>query len=272
MKKFLLIAAAIFSFQISQVSAADDLVSYYCNFCHLNIQVPISVNPNDSWRYKTDCPKRIEILRQQVPGGEEYFRMIYREYPEYRHHVWQQGAHIESPPKTPAQIEAEKREAAERAARLKREAEERKAKLKAEMERRIRIREESQPTIAQADAIFKTKNYTASAETYRQAISIDPYNGYTHYMLAKSLYRDKTNKNKDYDEIIGEVITAMTFNQSDEELADYYAYLGKFYNKLGWKNLFNSKNTIDYSGLSLQCTNMAVQLRQRAQQQKMGGF
>ena len=91
-------------------------------------------------------------------------------------------------------------------------------------------------------------------------------------MLAKSLYRDKTNKNKDYDEIIGEVITAMTFNQSDEELADYYAYLGKIYLKLGWKNLFNTENKIDYSGLSMQCTNMANQLRQKAQQQKMAGL
>ena len=273
MKKLLTAAILAVSFLISvpQVSA-DDVVSYYCAFCHINIQVPSTVYPNDGWKFKTDCPARLESLRQQLPGSEEFFRRIYQEYPEYRHHIWAQGTYTEPPPKTPEQIEAEKREAAERAERLKREAEERKAAIKAEIERRAKIREESKPTIAEADAIFKTKNYTASAETYRQAIAIDPYNGYTHYMLAKSLYRDKTNKNKDYDLIIGEVITAMTFNQSDEELADYYAYLGKIYLKLGWKNLFNTDNNFDYSGMSIQCTNMANQLRQRARQQKQNNI
>ena len=273
MKKILMAAILASSFLISAPQAeAGDILNYYCTFCHVNIQVPFTVNPNESWSFKSDCPIRLESLRQQTPGGEEFFRRIYQEYPEYRHHVWVSGTYTEPPPKTPEQIEAEKREAAERAERLKREAEERKAAIKAEIERRARIREESKPTIEQADAIFKTKKYTESAETYRQAISIDPYNGYTHYMLAKSLYRDKTNKNKNYDEIIGEVITAMNFHQSDEELADYYAYLAKIYLKLGWKNLFNIENKIDYSGLSIQCTNMANKLRQRARQQNQNNI
>lgn len=84
MKKLLTAAILAVSFLIAAPQAeADNVVNYYCQFCHTNIQVPFSVNPNDGWKFKTDCPRRIEILRQNVPGGEEYFRMIYREYPEY---------------------------------------------------------------------------------------------------------------------------------------------------------------------------------------------
>ena len=128
---------------------------------------------------------------------------------------------------------------------------------------RAKLRANAESVVNQADEKFKAKDYSAAIQLFNQAIEINPKDGYTHYMLAKSLYREK-NKNKDYNKIIDEIKTAIAFYENNNDLADYYSYLGKVYLKLAGQNLFNLDNKIDYSGYSRKCTEIAQNIRQSA--------
>lgn len=128
---------------------------------------------------------------------------------------------------------------------------------------RAKLRANAESVVNQADEKFKAKDYSAAVQLFNQAIEINPKDGYTHYMLAKSLYREK-NKNKDYNKIIDEIKTAIAFYENDNDLADYYDYLGKVYLKLAGQNLFNMENKVDYSGYSRKCTEIAQNIRRSA--------
>ena len=115
--------------------------------------------------------------------------------------------------------------------------------------------------IAEADAKYKAKDYTAARQLFEQAVSKSPNDYHAHDLLARSLYREK-NKEKDYDRIIDEIQQAVDFAPDNEKKADCLMFLSKVYTKLGMNNLLNTNNTVDYSGMSVKCQDMAQKLRQ----------
>ena len=115
--------------------------------------------------------------------------------------------------------------------------------------------------IAEADAKYKAKDYTAARQLFEQAVSTNPNDYHAHDLLARSLYREK-NKEKDYDRIVDEVQQAVDLAPDNEKKADCLMFLSKVYTKLGMNNLLNTNNTVDYSGMSLKCQDMAQKLRQ----------
>ena len=119
--------------------------------------------------------------------------------------------------------------------------------------------------IAQGDAKYKAKDYTAARQLFAQAVAQNPKDYHAHDLYARSIYRDKADKNKDYGKIAEEIETAVNLAPDNDAKADCLMFLSKVYQNLGMKNLFNTGNKIDYASMSNQCQNMAQQLRAGAQ-------
>ncbi|MBO4401921.1 MAG: hypothetical protein J5809_08770 [Selenomonadaceae bacterium] len=115
--------------------------------------------------------------------------------------------------------------------------------------------------IAQADAKYKAKDYTAARQLFAQAVAQNPNDYHAHDLYARSIYRDKADKNKDYGKIAAEIETAVNLAPNNEAKADCLMFLSKVYQNLGMKDLFNANKKIDYVAMSNQCQKMAQQLR-----------
>ncbi len=115
--------------------------------------------------------------------------------------------------------------------------------------------------IAMADAKYKVKDYTAARQLFAQAVTQNPNDYHAHDLYARSIYRDKADKNKDYGKIASEIETAVNLAPNNEAKADCLMFLSKVYQKLGMNNLLNTNNTTNYMALANQCQNMAQQLR-----------
>ena len=115
-----------------------------------------------------------------------------------------------------------------------------------------------------ATSAFNKKDYGAAIQIFRKSLSIDPYNPYAHYMLAKSLYRVKAPKDDEfYGVVLNEIKSAIELAETQNDLADYWDYMAKVLRKLASRNLFNSNNNTDYAGMALQCQARAQQIRQQ---------
>ena len=115
--------------------------------------------------------------------------------------------------------------------------------------------------IATADAKYKAKDYTAARQLFAQAVTQNPNDYHAHDLYARSIYRDKADKNKDYGKIASEIQTAVNLAPDNDAKADCLMFLSKVYQKLGMSNLFNTNNNTNYMALANQCQNMAQQLR-----------
>lgn len=115
--------------------------------------------------------------------------------------------------------------------------------------------------IAMADAKYKAKDYTAARQLFAQAVTQNPNDYHAQDLYARSIYRDKADKNKDYDKIASEIQTAVNLAPDNDAKADCLMFLSKVYQKLGMNNLFNTNNPTNYMALSNQCQSMAQQLR-----------
>lgn len=123
--------------------------------------------------------------------------------------------------------------------------------------------------IAQADAKYKAKDYTAARQLFAQAVAQNPNDYHAHDLYARSIYRDKADKDKDYGKIAAEIETAVNLAPNNDAKADCLMFLSKVYQNLGMKNLFNTNNNTDYAKMSNQCQNMAQQLRAGATASKI---
>lgn len=115
--------------------------------------------------------------------------------------------------------------------------------------------------IAMADAKYKAKDYTAARQLFAQAVTQNPNDYHAHDLYARSIYRDKADKNKDYGQIASEIQTAVNLAPDNDAKADCLMFMSKVYQKLGMNNLFNTNNTTNYMALANQCQSMAQQLR-----------
>lgn len=119
--------------------------------------------------------------------------------------------------------------------------------------------------IAQGDAKYKAKDYTAARQLFAQAVAQNPNDYHAHDLYARSIYRDKADKNKDYVKIAEEIELAVNLAPDNDAKADCLMFLSKVYQNLGMNNLFNTNNKTDYAALSNKCQSMAQQLRAGAQ-------
>lgn len=100
---------------------------------------------------------------------------------------------------------------------------------------------------------------TSAFRASRHTKNLNDY--HAHDLYARSIYRDKADKNKDYGKIASEIQTAVNLAPDNDAKADCLMFLSKVYQKLGMNNLFNTNNTTNYMALANQCQSMAQQLR-----------
>lgn len=257
MKKFLLAAALIIGI-VAQISAAEagyPVFLFKCNFCGKEVQTEGSaafyqrygsVHPADCG-LKYGCPE--SSTGEHSWGCEE---------------KWDSDVGRLSPAEKARRKAEEKRQAAENAERARRQQAENERKYKAEIGRRIELRQQASSYVTAATSAFNKKDYGAAIQIFRKSLSVDPYNPYAHYMLAKSLYRVKAPKDDEfYGLVLNEIKSAIELAETQNDLADYWDYMAKVLRKLASRNLFNSNNNTDYAGMALQCQARAQQLRQQ---------